>query len=822
MLIEWWKPIMPDDFYLFFLESLDKVDRSLRQSEELDQMMKDVLDTVLSVFKSDRSWLLYPCNPWAKSWGVPMERTKKGYPGALIGGKDIPMLPEAIEVFKNALETDQPVSYDKKSNRPLPAQAAKQFSIQSQITVAIYPKMGDPWLFGMHQCSYPRIWTDDEKKLFLEIGRRIADGLNTLLLVQDLKRKEQNYRNVVNNSPDLIYRTDANGVITFVSESVYNISGYTVDEAIGMKMAEEIYVEPDERTAFLNVLMKQGAIENFEAKLKHKSGSVWWASTNAHLLKDSKGKIIGVEGITRNITEKKKVQLALSQSEAYLRTLINTIPDLVWLKDENGRYLFCNSKFERFFGATENEIIGKTDYDFVDKDLADLFRRYDKEVMTKEKSNINEVEVTYADDGHHEILETIKTPMYGKDGQLIGVLGIARDITERKQAEEKRLKLEEELRQSHKMEAIGTISGGIAHDFNNILGIIIGNTELAIDSAEDWHPNRINLEEIKKASLRASDVVRQLLNFSRKTEQRKKTVDVNSLVKESMTLLRSSISKSIDIQMDITEEPSKISADPTQIHQVLINLCTNAAHAMRNEGGILKIDVSEIELDNVTVAQFQKLEPGNYVKITVSDTGHGIDPSIKDKIFDPYFTTKGIGEGTGMGLSVALGIIKNHNGAISVYSEKEKGSCFKVFFPIVDDEIPDGKIAKEKTPTGNEKILLIDDEEALVEIGSNLLQRLGYKVETETDPENALELIRSEPDRFDLIITDMTMPRLNGDELIRKILKINSNLPIILCTGFSNKIDHKKAIEIGARSYIEKPLDKQGLAIVVRNTLNTK
>lgn len=813
---------MPDDFYLFFLESLNKIDSSLRQSEELDQMMKDVLDTVLSVFKSDRSWLLFPCNPMAKSWSVPMERTREGYPGALIGGKDIPMLPEGIEVLKNALESDKPVSYGEKSTHPLPPETAKQFSIQSQIIVAIYPKIGDPWLFGMHQCSFPRIWTDDEKKLFLEIGRRIADGLNTLLLVQDLKRNEEKYRTVVNNSPDLIYRTNANGVITFVSESVYTISGYTVDEAIGMKMAEEIYVNPDERTVFWEMLMTQGAIKNFESKLKHKNGSIWWASTNAHLLKDSKDNILGVEGIIRNITETKMAQEALSQSKAYLRTLIDTIPDLVWLKDDNGRYLFCNSKFERFFGAKENEIIGKTDYDFVDKNLADVFRRYDQETMANEQPSMNEEEVTYADDGHHEILETIKTPMYGKNGQLIGVLGIARDITERKQAEEKRIKLEEELRQSHKMEAIGTISGGIAHDFNNILGIIIGNTELALDSTEGWHPNRLNLEEIKKASLRASDVVRQLLNFSRKTEQRKKTVDVNSLVKESMPLLRSSIPKSIDIQMNLTEKPSRISADPTQIHQVLINLCTNASHAMENDGGILKINVSETKLATITVTQFQKIEPGNYAKITVSDTGHGIDPLIKDKIFDPYFTTKGIGKGTGMGLSVALGIIKNHNGAISVYSEKDKGSCFKVLFPIVDDEVLDDNIDIEKIPTGNEKILFIDDEEALVQIGATLLERLGYEVETETDPENALKFIQSEPDRFDLIITDMTMPRLNGDDLIRNILKINSNVPIILYTGFSNTIDHKKAIEIGARGYIEKPLDKKRLATVVRNILNAQ
>jgi len=503
---------MSRDSYLFLLESLDQIDRSLRHTEDLDQMMKDVLDKTLSLFKSDRAWLVYPCDPKADSWGAPMERSRQGHPGVLIGTRDIPMLPETISVFAAALKSEGSVAYDTSTQRALPAEAAKQFNIQSQITKAIYPRTGKPWLFVMHQCSHARVWTDDEKNLFREIGRRIADVLNTLLLLKDVRRNERKYKTVVNNSPDLIYRTDMNGVVTFVSESILNLSGYTVEEALGMRMAEEIYVNPDDRKYFLNKIMNTGSIENFEAKLKHKNGTTWWASTNAHIIKGSQGDIQGVEGVTRNITEKKIAEVALNQSEAYLRTLIYTIPDLVWLKDENGIYLFCNSKFERFFGAPEKDIIGKTDYDFIDKKLADLFRKYDKEAMKKRKPSINEEEVTYADDGHHEILETIKTPMYGRDGNLIGVLGIARDITNRKQAEEKRKHLEEELRQSHKMEAIGTISGGIAHDFNNILGIILGNTELVLDSTEEWNPNRLNLEEIKKASLRASDVVRQLLH----------------------------------------------------------------------------------------------------------------------------------------------------------------------------------------------------------------------------------------------------------------------------------------------------------------------
>ncbi len=783
--------------------------------------MKHVLDTVLSIFKSDRAWLLFPCDPTVASWSVPMERTREGYPGALVGGRDIPMTPEAVTVFKSALESETPVVYDQQSGKEVPAEPAKQFNIQSQINTAIYPKKGKPWLFGMHQCSHPRIWTEDEKKLFLEVGRRIADALNTLLLLEDLRKNEEKYRTLVNNLPDLIYRTDMDGVITFVSESVCNLSGYTVEESIGKKMTEEIYVNPEDRITFLERIRKKGRVENFEAQLKHKNGSTWWASTNAHVLKDDRGNMCGIEGITRNITEKKLAQEALSQSEAYLRTLIHTIPDLVWLKDEKGIYLFCNSKFERFFGATEKEITGKTDYDFVDKDLADLFRKYDKKAMEIGRPNMNEEEVVYADDGHHEMLETIKTPMFGKDGQLIGILGIARDITDRIRAEEKRKKLEDKLRQSHKMEAIGTISGGIAHDFNNILGIIIGNTELAMDKTEKWNPNRRHLDEIKKASLRARDVVRQLLNFSRKTDHEKKTIDIRPLIKDSMTLLRASIPTSIDIQMNIPDKLKAIKADPTQIHQVLINLCTNSAHAMEEDGGILKIDLSEVKIDTVTSTQFQDIPAGNYIQLSVSDTGPGIDPKIRENIFDPYFTTKEVGKGTGMGLAVVLGIVKNHNGAISAHSEEGKGSCFKVLFPTAAGDLSNDNTLLEALPKGDEKILLIDDEEALVEIGKILLEGLGYSVKTKTNPEEALDLLRSDPGQFDLIITDMTMPRLDGGRLIKEVLKINPKLPIILCTGFSNKIGYEGAIAIGARGFIEKPFDNKQLAASVRSVLDS-
>ena len=287
-----------------------------------------------------------------------------------------------------------------------------------------------------------------------------------------------------------------------------------------------------------------------------------------------------------------------------------------------------------------------------------------------------------------------------------------------------------------------------------------------------------------------------------------------------MKLLRSSIPKSIDIQLNQPDSMPAIKADPTQIHQVLINLCTNAAHSMEDEGGILKIDLTEIELDHVTRTQFQEIDPGRYIQLAISDTGHGIDPKIIANIFDPYFTTKEIGKGTGMGLAVVLGIVKNHNGAINVYSEPGKGSIFKVLFPVADGNAVQTEPVLQKLPGGNETILFVDDEEGLTQIGCNLLEQLGYSVESKTDPQEALRLYQSDPSLFDLIITDMTMPNLQGDQLIKEVLKINPRMPVILCTGFSNRIDSETAIKIGASGYIEKPIDKKSLAYAVRTALD--
>ena len=380
--------------------------------------------------------------------------------------------------------------------------------------------------------------------------------------------------------------------------------------------------------------------------------------------------------------------------------------------------------------------------------------------------------------------------------------------------------LHRKLAEANKILALGQMASGVAHDFNNILGAIMGYSEMTMIDMPQNHVARHNLSQILKASHRAKDVVQQILAYTRKHELERKVIDLKEITNEALKFIRASIPSTIEIRAQIPKEPCIIIADATMIHQIIMNLCTNAHHAMLDQGGILSLSLECLDLRTISEMVDDDLKPGRYIKLSVADTGIGMPPEIIDRIFDPYFTTKEIGVGTGLGLSVVQGIVKSHNGAIKVDSKSGNGTTFDIFLPSVGIEQAIEVEDHQYIPHGNERILFVDDEELLVELGKQMLKHLGYSVVATTDPQEALKLFEKEKDAIDLIITDLTMPNMTGDILVKKILQIKPNLPIIMCTGFSERIDQKRAVELGIRSLLEKPIQVSDMANTIRKLLD--
>ena len=414
-----------------------------------------------------------------------------------------------------------------------------------------------------------------------------------------------------------------------------------------------------------------------------------------------------------------------------------------------------------------------------------------------------------------------KVPVETRDqiGRLARALNDMSESLKKREAEKEQLG--EQLRHAQTLEAIGTLAGGIAHDFNNILGVILGYTELAmLELPREDDPLRHNLSEVMRAGKRARDLVDQILVFSRKTKQERKPIQMAPVVKEALRMLRSSLPSTIEIRQNIDTEPATLVSDPTEIHRVLMNLCTNAAHAMRDEIGVLEVSLTDVEIDAQAAAMYPDLSPGPYQRLTVSDTGHGVDSEIVERIFDPFFTTKKVGEGTGMGLAVVHGIVKSHNGAITVQSELGKGTTFNAFFPTFESGVTKEPELTAALQLGDERILFVDDELALVDTGRQILESLGYEVVARTSSIEALGVFQVQPDKFDLIITDMTMPNMTGVDLAKEVMRIRPGIPVILCTGFSEAITEDKAKAAGIRQLVMKPVIRQEIATAIRKALD--
>ena len=527
--------------------------------------------------------------------------------------------------------------------------------------------------------------------------------------------------------------------------------------------------------------------------------------------------------LQKEIGDRKQAEAALRDSETYLRTLIRTIPDLVWLKDQQGTFLLCNSRFESFFGKKEADIIGKNDYDFVDKELASSFQKHDKIAMAKGEPSKNEEEVTFADDGHRELLETIKTPMYTSDGQLAGVLGIGRDITDRARAEKEKSMMEEQYHQAQKVESIGRLAGGVAHDYNNALSVIIGFTELAMEEVNPAGQLHANLDQVLAAAQRAADITRQLLAFARKQPIAPQVLDLNGTVETMLRMLRRLISEGIDLTWLPGGDLWSVKLDPSQVDQILANLCVNARDAIQGVGKIT-IETGNAVFDEGYCSAHPGFVPGEFVLLAVSDDGCGIGKDVMDNMFEPFFTTKGSDKGTGLGLSTVYGIVKQNKGFINVYSEMGVGTAIKVYLPRYEGKAAAvHRVSTEDLPLSRgEMILLVEDDQSILKLARKILHGLGYTVLAAGTPAEAIALARQNPGGINLLLTDVIMPQMNGRELAGRLQSLYPDIQCVFMSGYTaNVIAHHGVLDEGMH-FIQKPFHKSDMAKTVRRALDEK
>jgi len=511
---------------------------------------------------------------------------------------------------------------------------------------------------------------------------------------------------------------------------------------------------------------------------------------------------------------------AVVYSERRYRALLNQAADAFLLHDFAGKIIDVNQRACDSLGYSREALLSLAvaDIEMPDSERPDDAPYWQnlqpEQPLTIAKVHRRKDGVTYPVE--------VRVGMVELGGEKL-VIALARDISERLEAEKEHQQMEGRLRQSQKMESIGTLAGGIAHDFNNILTPIFGYLELAMMQAEGDQTTISHLEKVYQAAGRARELVKQILTFSRRDSQEQSPVLVQIVIKEALKLLRASIPSTIEIRQDIDPACAPVLTNPTQIHQILMNLCTNAYHAMRENGGILGVSLIPVEITVQDYLKSLNLKPGNYLRLEVSDTGCGMDSATLDRALEPYFTTKSKDEGTGMGLSVVHGIVKTYGGGISLYSEPGKGTTIHVYLPATAlPPVLQTPTFAAPVPGGKERILLVDDEPAVREVERATLESLGYRVSDYTDPQEALAAFADAPNQFDLLVTDMTMPKMTGDRLAGKMLEIRPDLPIIICTGFSQLISRESALAIGIRGFVTKPLVRHDFASTVRAVLDGK
>ncbi len=656
-------------------------------------------------------------------------------------------------------------------------------------------------------------------RIWLRVDARLGDALpdgdalieGFAVDVTDSKEKEKQLQlqaMVLDQISDQVVVTDLNGRIAYVNDAQVQALGYRRDEMIG-QMTTAFGEDTTRWASQQEVVERTVADGQWRGEIVKitKTGQRRLLHCRTRRITDHQGKTIAYCGISTDVTEHRSREHELQR----LASAIDHVAEAIMVTEPDGSIVFVNPSFEEITGYRRDEVIGKNprlmksgvhDGYFYSElwDTLNAGLTWSGQITNRRK------------DGSHYIEKCTISPIFGKTGEIINFVAVKNDITEEVQ-------LEKQLIQAQKMEAIGTLAGGIAHDFNNILFPMVGFSEMLREDLPADSPLQEYVTDILASAMRARDLVQQILAFSRQSDRERTAIRVQHILKEVSKLIRASLPSNIEIKMEIDGVCPPVLADPTQIHQIVMNLITNAYHAMEPEGGRLTLALASYRVDGKDLSR-PLLAPGDYVRLTVADTGKGIDGAILGHIFDPYFTTKAEGKGTGLGLSVIHGIVSEYAGDIQVESRPGRGTSFTILLPCLNRPI-ENKIPPEAEAIqgGNERILLVDDEMAIVNIVEKMLTRLGYAVTACTSSKDALAAFQNDPSRFDLVVSDMTMPGMTGDQLIQALKKIRADIPVVLCTGFSNQIDEAGAVCLGAAGFVFKPILKHDIADAIRKAL---
>ncbi len=661
------------------------------------------------------------------------------------------------------------------------------------------------------------VWLSDSSRAFFDKNGEAVRYEGIVVDITERKRaekalrdSEKNYRDIFENSNDAIFVHDAEtGQIVDVNRTACEMFGHSLEEMKRMDVGDFSLGEPPyTQKQALEWIQKayQYGPQRFEWLARNKQGELMWFENSLLCAEIADKNRVLVFG--RNIDDRKKAE----HDRERLLSAMEQAAEVMVITDPDGVIQYVNPAFERVTGYTAEEVKGKNPRILKSGKQDEGFYRELWQTITSGR-NWQGRFVNRRKDGSLYTEEASISPVIDVTGRINNFVAVKRDITSE-------IELETRLAQAQKMEAIGTLAGGIAHDFNNILSAVMGYSEMAkSDLPKESYASQC-IEEVLLASHRAKALVKQILAFSRFSEEGMQPLKAGLLLKEAVKLLRASLPSTIEMRTEISASKDTILANATQTHQVVMNLCTNAYHAMHDSGGILTVTLKELDVDAKDTAGYDDLDPGRYLVLGISDTGHGMSPEVMERIFDPYFTTKEKGVGTGLGLSVVHGIVKRHGGTIRVWSLPGEGTTFQVMLPVIEESAAVSAPAPVDAPKGTGRILFVDDEAPIANIGRQMLRRLGYDVEVATGSMEALERFESCPDDFDLVITDMTMPHLRGDELARAVMDVRPDMPVILCTGYSDMINKEKARGMGIREVLEKPVGMLEMAGAVHDVLS--